>query len=143
MHTIESPFWGFWGGVTSQERSGRRAPTSCTCPLGHRSFLLVEKDELLAVVAAYPAPFSGDPRVKDDLGRGPVLVLEDGQATYGVAQFDETDRIPELCRSLGLSYHLFDDGHYEHDGSDVMWAPGIEAPRERARLASGTRLASE
>jgi hypothetical protein len=97
-----------------------------------------EKDELLTVVAAYPPPFTGDPGVKNDPERGRVLVLEDDQATYGVAQFDQTDGIPELCRALGLAYLLFDDGRYEHDGSEETWEPGMEAPRVRARLASGT-----
>lgn len=98
-----------------------------------------EKEELLGVVAAYPALFSGgDARVKDDPQRGPVLVLEDDQASYGVAQFDQTDGIPELCRTLGLAYLLFDDGRYEYDGSEETWGPGMGAPRVRARLASGT-----
>ena len=98
-----------------------------------------EKEELLGVVAAHPALFSGgDARVKDDPQRGPVLVLEDDQASYGVAQFKQTDGIPELCRALGLAYLLFDDGRYEYNGSEEAWAPGMAAPRRRARLASGT-----
>ncbi|HEV2070337.1 MAG TPA: hypothetical protein VGR26_11125 [Acidimicrobiales bacterium] len=98
-----------------------------------------EKEELLDAVADYPALFSGgDAPVKNDPQRGRVLVLEDDQASYGVAQFDQTDGIPELCRALGLSYKLFDDGRYEYSGSEQTWVPGMGSPRIRSRLASGT-----
>lgn len=99
----------------------------------------VEKEELLGVVAAYPALFSGgEARVLDDPERGRVLVLEDDQAAYGVAQFDQSDGVPELCRSLGLAYRLFDDGRYEYDGCEQAWTPDMDGPRTRSRLSSGT-----